>query len=317
MSVEEYTQKFMEYAGFCPIIVPDDATMPQKYEDGLSFKIQKKLGGGNMERILKREKEILGRNKRKDHGGNSQIHGQDKMVRYNNGGNHQNIRNNNNNNNQARQGDANKKPFICKRCNKSHPGFNCQGERIRCYGCGEPGHKSNQCPKGSSNHKGQNGGYNNNGSHNGNGGGTRNHQVPHKNNQGQNNNRGPTGTNSNNNINGNGNGARPTNGRIHVMSRSKANNTDVVTGTFLVNSHPAFILFDSGASHSFISKTFVEKHALKPTAACLANITMSTGESVPSNSIFQNIPITIVGTYLPSNLYLFSLEAFDIILGMD
>jgi hypothetical protein len=31
-------------------------------------------------------------------------------------------------------------------------------------------------------------------------------------------------------------------------------------GTFLVASHPAIILFDSGASHTFISKTFVEQH---------------------------------------------------------
>jgi predicted metal-dependent hydrolase len=31
-------------------------------------------------------------------------------------------------------------------------------------------------------------------------------------------------------------------------------------GTFLVASHPAVILFDSGASHTFISKKFVEQH---------------------------------------------------------
>jgi hypothetical protein len=29
-------------------------------------------------------------------------------------------------------------------------------------------------------------------------------------------------------------------------------------GTFLVANHPTVILFDSGASHAFISKTFVE-----------------------------------------------------------
>jgi hypothetical protein len=29
-------------------------------------------------------------------------------------------------------------------------------------------------------------------------------------------------------------------------------------GTFLVANHPAVILFDSGASHTFISKKFVE-----------------------------------------------------------
>jgi hypothetical protein len=35
---------------------------------------------------------------------------------------------------------------------------------------------------------------------------------------------------------------------------------DVVLGLFLANSHPATILFDFGASHSFISSKFIAKH---------------------------------------------------------
>jgi hypothetical protein len=35
---------------------------------------------------------------------------------------------------------------------------------------------------------------------------------------------------------------------------------DVVYGMFLINSIPALVLFDSGASHSFVTKSFVEKH---------------------------------------------------------
>ena len=33
-------------------------------------------------------------------------------------------------------------------------------------------------------------------------------------------------------------------------------------GTFLVAKHPALIVFDSGASHTFISKKFVEQHCI-------------------------------------------------------
>jgi hypothetical protein len=36
----------------------------------------------------------------------------------------------------------------------------------------------------------------------------------------------------------------------------------VMMGTFLVDNHPAVILFDSGASHTFISKKFVEQHCI-------------------------------------------------------
>jgi hypothetical protein len=35
---------------------------------------------------------------------------------------------------------------------------------------------------------------------------------------------------------------------------------DVVYGTFLIDSIPASVLIDSRASHSFVKKSFVEKH---------------------------------------------------------
>jgi hypothetical protein len=37
---------------------------------------------------------------------------------------------------------------------------------------------------------------------------------------------------------------------------------DVVIGMFFVNDTSAVVLFDSGASHSFISTAYVEKHNL-------------------------------------------------------
>jgi len=37
----------------------------------------------------------------------------------------------------------------------------------------------------------------------------------------------------------------------------------VTTSMFLVNQHPAIVLFDSGALHSFMSHTFASKHNQK------------------------------------------------------
>ena len=34
----------------------------------------------------------------------------------------------------------------------------------------------------------------------------------------------------------------------------------VTAGMFLVNKHPAIVLFDSGASHSFMSQAFASRH---------------------------------------------------------
>jgi hypothetical protein len=36
----------------------------------------------------------------------------------------------------------------------------------------------------------------------------------------------------------------------------------VTVGKFLVNDHPIVVLFDSGASHSFVSSTFASEHKL-------------------------------------------------------
>ena len=36
----------------------------------------------------------------------------------------------------------------------------------------------------------------------------------------------------------------------------------VMAGMFTIDSHPALVLFDSGASHSFMSMGFVERHNL-------------------------------------------------------
>ena len=55
------------------------------------------------------------------------------------------------------------------------------------------------------------------------------------------------------------------------MSEIEADtDANVVSGTFLVNSNPAYLLFDSGASHSFTSSTFAKKYPLMSTESCRA-----------------------------------------------
>jgi hypothetical protein len=52
-------------------------------------------------------------------------------------------------------------------------------------------------------------------------------------------------------------------GRVnHVSTETAQENLQVVLGMFFVNSIPASVLFDSGASHSFISTQFVAKHSI-------------------------------------------------------
>jgi hypothetical protein len=92
---------------------------------------------------------------------------------------------------------------------------------------------------------------------------------------------------------------------------------DIVLGMFLTSSHPATILFDSGASHSFISSSFVTKHSLPIATMKHAMLVSSPGGEMRTKHICPAVSITIRGVDFPSNLILLDSKGIDIILGMD
>ena len=76
----------------------------------------------------------------------------------------------------------------------------------------------------------------------------------------------------------------------------------MVMGTLLVNSAPASILFDSGASHSFMSQLFAQLHgiAMKPLATPLAvNVV---GSQSRATMVSPDTTIAIVGLLFPAPL---------------
>src|SRR3989337_3490723 len=92
---------------------------------------------------------------------------------------------------------------------------------------------------------------------------------------------------------------------------------DTVMGTLLVNSIPASVLFDSGASHSFMSEQFALLHDVKcetlhhplvintPAGRCQATIFSPEVTIVIEERNFQAYPVILNN----SNI--------DLILGMD
>jgi hypothetical protein len=88
-------------------------------------------------------------------------------------------------------------------------------------------------------------------------------------------------------------------------------------GMFLANSHPATILFDSGASHSFIASKFVRKHNLAITIMKYTMIVSSLGGEMKTKHIGPTISIAIRGVDILLNLIIIDSQGIDIILGMD
>jgi hypothetical protein len=71
---------------------------------------------------------------------------------------------------------------------------------------------------------------------------------------------------------------------------------------FLASSHPATILFDSGASHSFTSSSFVVKHSLPIATMKHIMLVSSPGGEMRTKHICPAVSITIRGVDFPLNL---------------
>jgi hypothetical protein len=107
-------------------------------------------------------------------------------------------------------------------------------------------------------------------------------------------------------------------GRVNHMTSEEAQQApNVVLGMFLASSHPATILFDSGASHSFISSSFVAKHSLPIASMKHTILLISPGGEMRTKHICLAVSITIRGVDIPSNLILLDSKGIDITLSME
>jgi hypothetical protein len=107
-------------------------------------------------------------------------------------------------------------------------------------------------------------------------------------------------------------------GKVNRMTSDEAQQAqDVVLGMFFASSHHAIVLFNSEASHSFITSSFVVKHNL-PTANMKHTMLVSSpGGEMRTKLICPAVNISIRGVDFLSNLILLDSKGIDIILGKD
>jgi hypothetical protein len=92
---------------------------------------------------------------------------------------------------------------------------------------------------------------------------------------------------------------------------------DVVYGEFLVNSTSATMLFDSGASHSFVSACFVLKNSLRTVLLTTPLLIQTPGAILKCTLNCPRVKIMIDGVEFQADLVVLKIEGLDIILGMD
>ncbi|XP_052159447.1 uncharacterized protein LOC127776933 [Oryza glaberrima] len=113
-------------------------------------------------------------------------------------------------------------------------------------------------------------------------------------------------------------GPRFVQARVNHASAEEAQAApEVVLGTFPVNSYPATVLFDSGATHSFISKKFPGTHGLSVVELKIPMQVHTPGSDMKTTHYCPSVTKEIKRSQFLSNLILLESKDLDVILGMD
>jgi hypothetical protein len=90
-----------------------------------------------------------------------------------------------------------------------------------------------------------------------------------------------------------------------------------VLGEFLVEFTLATVLFDSGASHSFIATKFVERHDIPSTPLAIPLVTRTLGSDLLCQLRCSQVRILLSGVVFLADLTVLPSQGIDVILGMD
>jgi hypothetical protein len=107
-------------------------------------------------------------------------------------------------------------------------------------------------------------------------------------------------------------------GKLNFTTRSDIpEGASVLTGTFSINDTPVKILFDSGATHRFISENRLGRLGLRGSHIKSAYKITTPGGNIFSHIVTFGVPLKLGSKNIQSNLKTINLEGMDVILGMD
>jgi len=106
-------------------------------------------------------------------------------------------------------------------------------------------------------------------------------------------------------------------GQAFNLTKEEADGADdVVAGKVSIHSFPVMSLFDSGASHCFISSRFVDLHSV-PSVKLKDEWEISTGNGiVTTKRMCKSCPIEICGRKMNADMFVLNTKGYDAILVM-
>ncbi|GJY00079.1 putative reverse transcriptase domain-containing protein [Tanacetum coccineum] len=107
--------------------------------------------------------------------------------------------------------------------------------------------------------------------------------------------------------------------KVYVVGRAGTNpDSNIMTGTFLLNNRYASILFDTGADRSFVSTTFSSQMDITPsTLDHYYDVELADGRIIGLNTILRGCTLNLLNHPFNINLMPVELGSFDAIIGMD
>ncbi|GJS74371.1 putative reverse transcriptase domain-containing protein [Tanacetum coccineum] len=111
---------------------------------------------------------------------------------------------------------------------------------------------------------------------------------------------------------------REVRGQAYAIKDAEPKGPNVVTGTFLLNNHYAFVLFDSGSDRSFVDTRFSSMLNIDPVKIRASyEVELADGRVVSTNTILKGCTLNLVNHIFEIDLMPIEIGTFNVIIGMD
>ena len=110
-----------------------------------------------------------------------------------------------------------------------------------------------------------------------------------------------------------------TQARFYVVTQQDENAAlDVVTGIIYILDHDAYTLVDPGATHSFASRSFLDRFQIEtqPLGGRM-RVSLIARDPLLSDRVVRDSRVLIRGQEFPTDLVALDIRDFDVVLGMD
>ncbi|GJS84174.1 putative nucleotidyltransferase, ribonuclease H [Tanacetum coccineum] len=309
--IPSYTLRFQELALMCGRMFPEESDEVEKYVSGLPDMIRGNVMSyrpQTMEEVIEfandqMDQKLITISERQAE--------QKRKIEFN-AGNNQGYQQQNKRQNTGRAytaGTGEKREYtgslpLCTKCNYHHKGP-CAP---RCNKCKRIGHLARDC---------RSSGPNNNNNNRGNSGATQNAVTCYECGVQGHIKRDCPKLKNGNRGNQRGNDNAPA--KVYVVGNAGTNpDSNVVTGTFLLNDCYASILFDTGADRSYVSTTFSSLIDITPTTLDhYYDVELADGKIIGINTIIRGCTLNFLNHPFNINLMPVELGSFDVIIGMD